>query len=263
MKLAVSNIAWPVEKSGEAYALMAKLGFTGLEIAPTSLFPQEPYSHIQEARRWREGLGQEHGFVVPSMQSIWYGRPEKLFGTEGERQALLGYTKAAIDFAAAIGCKNLVFGCPRNRSLPDGADPAPVVAFFKELGDYAKEKGACIGLEANPPIYNTNFINTTRQALELIEAVGSPGFLLNLDVGTMVENGESPEMLEGKVGLISHVHISEPGLPPIEPRPLHKTLRQVLEAGGYKGFVSIEMNKEGGLPAVEGAMAYVGRIFHG
>ncbi len=259
MKLAVSNIAWEREESGEAYGLMERYGFTGLEIAPTALFPQEPYAHLEEARAWRQGLG----FQVPSIQSIWYGRTEKLFGGEGERRALLDYTKAAIDFAAAIGCGNLVFGCPRNRSLPQGGDPALALGFFKELGDYAHAKGTAIGLEANPPIYNTNFINTTEEALGLIEAVSSPGFLLNLDVGAMVENGESPAMLLGRVGLIRHVHISEPGLPPIEPRPLHEELREVLEAGGYGGWVSIEMGKAGGLGAVEKAMDYVKGVFYG
>lgn len=263
MKLAVSNIAWPIEESREAYALIGRYGFTGLEIAPTSLFPQEPYNHLEEAHAWQEGLQKEYGFTVPSMQSIWYGRAEKLFGNEEERRALLAYTKAAVDFAAAIGCKNLVFGCPRNRSLPEGADPSAALSFFKELGDYAYAKGTVLALEANPPIYNTNFINTTEEALALIEQVDSPGFLLNLDVGTMIENGESPDQLRGKISLVHHVHVSEPGLPPIQPRPLHQALRERLESEGYTGWVSIEMNKSGGLASLESAMAYVEGIFHG
>ena len=47
-------------------------------------------------------------------------------------------------------------------------------------------------MEANPAIYNTNYINTTQEALDLIREVGSDGFRLNLDVGTMLENGERP-----------------------------------------------------------------------
>ena len=48
-------------------------------------------------------------FSVASMQSIWYQRTEKLFGSEAERETLLSYTKQAIDFAEAAGCPNLVF----------------------------------------------------------------------------------------------------------------------------------------------------------
>lgn len=262
MKLAVSNIAWPIEESGRAYALMGRYGFSGLEIAPTSLFPQAPYSRLEEARAWQQGLSRDYGFAVPSMQSIWYGRTEALFGTEEERRALLDYTKAAIDFAAAIGCGNLVFGCPRNRNLPPDADPALAVPFFRELGRYAHAHGTAIGIEANPPLYHTNYLNTTAQALELIREAGSPGLRLNLDVGAMVENGESVSLLEGKVGLISHVHISEPGLPPIRPRPLHGELRDLLRQEGYTGWVSVEMGKSG-LGAVEEALAYVEGVFHG
>lgn len=263
MKLAVSNIAWAAEDNGAAYGLMARYGFTGLEIAPTAVFPQEPYARLEEARAWREALWERYGFAVVSMQSIWYGRTERLFGSGEDRRALLDYTKAAVDFAAAVGCGNLVFGCPRNRSLPQGADAGAALPFFKEAGDYACAKGTAIGLEANPPLYNTNFINTTEEALALIERTGSPGFGLNLDVGAMIENGESPALLKGRVGLIRHVHISEPGLQPIEPRALHHALRDILEDEGYGGWVSIEMNKAGGLPALERAMAYVGGVFRG
>ena len=69
-----------------------------------------------------------------------------------------------------------------------------------------------IGMEANPTIYNTNYINDTRSAIELIQKVDSAGFKLNLDVGTMIYNQESVDDIVGSVRLINHVHISEPGL---------------------------------------------------
>ena len=40
---------------------------------------------------------------------------------------------------------------------------------------------------------------------------------------------------------VSHVHISEPGLAPIQKRPEHKELALLLGAVGYRGFVSVEM----------------------
>ena len=38
------------------------------------------------------------------MQSIWFGRQERLFGSEEEREILIDYTKKAVDFAVAIQC---------------------------------------------------------------------------------------------------------------------------------------------------------------
>ena len=182
MKLSISNIGWTKENDLTVYEMMKNKGYEGLEIAPTRIFPEHPYDRIEEANEWAKELKAGNGFVIPSMQSIWYGRSEKLFGTDEERAALADYTKKAIDFAESIGCRNLVFGCPRNRNMPDGADENTAVVFFREMGEYAAEHNTVIGMEANPPIYNTNYINDTKSALDLIEEVGSKGFKLNLDV---------------------------------------------------------------------------------
>ncbi len=261
MKLSVSNIGWEASQDAAACSLIKKYGYSGLEIAPTRIFQENPYDKLKEAEIWAEELKREYGLVVPSMQSIWFGRQEKLFGTEEERRVLVEYTKKAIDFAAAIDCKNLVFGCPGNRTIPEDADSGVGVQFFKEIGDYAYAKGTVIGMEANPPVYHTNYINDTVSALELIDKVDSKGFLLNLDLGTMIQQEEHVEELQGKVTYINHVHISEPGLKPIQERSLHIQLRELLEKEHYQGFVSIEMGKVEDLQMIEGALEYVKGIF--
>lgn len=261
MKLSISNIGWAKENDTSVYNLMKKYGFHGLEIAPTRIFTELPYDKKEEAEEWSLDIKNEYGFSVSSMQSIWFGRQEKIFGCDEERNALLEYTKKAIDFAANIGCENLVFGCPRNRNIPDDADESVAVVFFKELGDYAYSKGTVIGMEANPPIYNTNFINDTKSALNLIEKVNSMGFRLNLDLGTIIQNDEDVSELIGKVPLINHVHISEPGLKPIEERSIHIELKTLLEKEGYNRFISIEMGKVDDIGILEEKMDYVRRIF--
>lgn len=261
MQLSISNIAWSAERDDQVYMLMKKYGFSGLEIAPTRVFPKAPYDKWKEAKVWAGNLKREHNFMVSSMQSIWFGCQEKLFGTAKERQILGDYTKKAIDFAVAIACKNLVFGCPGNRVIPEGADGQIGIAFFKEMGDYAASKGTVIALEANPPIYNTNYINDTMSALNLIEQVDSKGFLLNLDVGTMIQNEETVGELCGKVGLVNHVHISEPELKPIKKRRVHEQLKEILVSGNYHGFVSIEMGKNDDLQVIENTLKYVRGIF--
>lgn len=261
MKLSISNIGWTENNDNAVYQLMKKYGYSGLEIAPTRIFPVLPYDKLEEAIDWAKELHREYGFIVPSMQSIWYGRQEKIFGTEKERRILIDYTKKAIDFAHAIGCKNLVFGCPRNRVLSEDKDQAIAIEFFRELGEYALSKDTVIGMEANPPIYNTNFINNTESALKLIRQVNSEGFKLNLDVGTMIYNGESIGELIGNIQYINHVHISEPNLKPIEERKLHIDLRNVLLSEGYQGYVSIEMGKVDNLAILDEKLKYVAGLF--
>jgi sugar phosphate isomerase/epimerase len=131
------------------------------------------------------------------------------------------------------------------------------IEFFRELGDYAVAHGTVVGIEANPAIYGTNFVNRTEEALSLIEDVASDGVRLNLDVGTMIANDEFVDGLRGKVHLVNHVHVSEPYLKAIQHRSIHAELLSMLSENGYAGFVSIEMGKVDDLEEIKKAMLYV------
>lgn len=261
MKLSISNIAWTAAEDDRVYNIMKDNGYSGLEIAPTRIFPDMPYDDLDRIHKWSQDIYSKYGFTISSMQSIWYGRTEKIFASINERKILSEYTKKAIDFAAAVNCHNLVFGCPKNRSILEGmtkeqADEI-IIPFFKELGDYACERGTVVALEANPPMYNTNFINDTGTAVELIKRVDSKGFLLNLDIGTIIENRETMDNIVENTGLINHVHISEPGLAVIQKRKLHSQLVELLSDKNYDGYVSIEMGKQDDLEILEKTMKYV------
>ncbi|MCR5323509.1 MAG: sugar phosphate isomerase/epimerase [Lachnospiraceae bacterium] len=301
MNLSISNIAWDASEDEKVYGMMRSLGYTGLEIAPTRIFADNPYGDLKRVRKWKDDIYEKYGFVIPSMQSIWYGRQEKLFGSEEERRILTEYTKKAIDFAEAASCGNLVFGCPKNRAISYETEDYTrktedhtkrsekhtvktgdnikksedrhrvqyetceeiALRFFKMLGEYAFQHHTVIAMEANPKIYNTNFVNTTQEAVELVEKVDSKGFLLNLDIGTMLENGETIETLKGKEKLINHIHISEPYLKPIAKRELHRELAAWLKYIDYRGFVSIEAGRQdcGGSDGIRDMMEYVSNVF--
>lgn len=261
MKLSISNIAWDSENDKKVYELMKKYSYEGLEIAPTKVFFENPYEKLEKADMWRKDLNDKYGFKISSMQSIWYGKKERLFGTDEERKELQNYTEKAIDFAKMIECKNLVFGSPKNRNLEENENSGKAKEFFKSIGEYAFKNNTVIGMEANPTIYNTNYINDTKSALELIKTVDSRGFLLNLDIGTVISNNENIEEILGNVEYINHVHISEPWLKIIEKREIHKKLKSILKNENYKGFVSIEMAKVEKIEEIEKVMEYVREVF--
>lgn len=261
MRLSISNIGWGPESDTAIYDTMKQLGYSGLEIAPTRIFPAAPYDHKKEASIWADQMQRDHGFSISSMQSIWYGRKEKLFGSDQERDILSAYTMQAVDFAEAIRCGNLVFGSPSNRKLAENDDPNQAIPFFRKIGDYAKEKGTVIAVEANPPIYNTNYINDTASALDLIDAVGSDGFRLNLDIGTMIANEETIDVVRNRIHLINHVHVSEPYLQCIQKRSLHRELASMLKDSGYTGYVSIEVSRQDAVQPLIAMMTYTKEIF--
>lgn len=262
MNLSISNIAWGAERDEAMYATLRQLGFNGLEIAPTRIFPDAPYDHLAEARDFAARLRGEFGLAIPSMQSIWYGRQERVFGSSEERQALIDYTRKACRFAEAVGCRNLVFGNPRNRDTDDPRrDMATAVGFFRTLGDAALDCGTVIAIEPNPTIYNTRFINTTPEAAELVSLIDHPAVKINYDLGTVIHNGEDPAALADVAPLVNHIHISEPYLKPIADRPgLHSALVAAARKHCPDRYLSIEMGRPEDPSDLQAAIEYFLRI---
>ena len=262
LKVAASNIGWAEADDGRVLERMVELGFTGLEIAPTRVFANRPYSKVREFAAWAGEIEARYGLSVCSMQSIWRGRAESIFDDAGAL-ALIDYTAEACNFAAAGGVKNLVFGCPSNRSVPQGHDGLEAGAFLRACGRLAADSGAVFALEANPPMYDVSFLNTTTEVVDYLDMLeGAPGLGLNLDVGAMICADEGMGIVERAMPYVSHVHISEPGLAPIVERSLHRDLRGVLEEGGYCGYVSLEMGRAD-LGTVSRCLEYLAETFLG
>ena len=239
-KLSVSNIAWSSLQDMKMYGYLADHGYAGIEIAPTRILPNNPYHELKEASSFSECLYTEYGLKVSSMQSIWYGKTENIFGSIFERDILIEYTKNAVDFAEAMKCKNLVFGCPKNRTR-NNRDVKYAYEFFEKVGVYAADHGVVIALEANPKIYNTDFINFTSEAFSFVKNLNCAGVKVNLDIGTMIENKESVKDLFDDFCYVNHIHISEPFLNPLQKRNLHVELKDLINEKNYEGFVSLEM----------------------
>ena len=60
MKLSISNIAWKAGQDQTVYKMMQTYGFTGLEIAPTRIFPENPYQDLEAAKEWAKSLTEEY-----------------------------------------------------------------------------------------------------------------------------------------------------------------------------------------------------------
>lgn len=259
MKLSASNIAWTVEQDKQVYDLLASLHFEGIEAAPTRILQQQPYLHPDAAAEFAKKLAAD-GFCVPSMQSIWFGRTENIFGGKEEQRTLYEYTCLAIEFAAAACCPSLVFGCPKNRAMPQGARPEDAAPFFRETAAFAAAHGVMLALEANPAIYGTNFLNTTAEAFAYARYLDCPGISVNLDFGTILQNRETLNGVAEAISLVSHVHISEPYLAPVAVRPQHQQLAALLRDKSYDKFVSLEM-KTAEMPQLQNTLKYLAEVF--
>ncbi|SDJ10883.1 Sugar phosphate isomerase/epimerase [Halanaerobium congolense] len=246
MDLSISNIAWTEVEDQKIYKLMRKYDFNGLEIAPTRFF-DDPYNIEEKQILKLKNNITNQGFEIPSMQSILYGRSDlKLFDTPKKREELKRYLKKGIIFASKLNINNLVFGSPKNRVMSEDNDYKIGIDFFSELADFAQINNTTISIEPNPKEYNTNFINTTREAINLVRDVNKSGFKVNFDLSTLILNGEKLSVLtEESINLVNHVHISQPYLNPILEGniDLYKNLFAKLKELNYKNYISIEMKK--------------------
>ena len=256
MKLAISNIAWSNDNDENMYNFLNENKVTGLEIAPTRIFNTKPYEQNEKAKEYSKSLENQYNLNIISMQSIWFGRNENIFHSEEERTQLVNYTKQTIDFASAIGCNNIVFGCPRNRNVNNYEDDYPkAIKFFKSIGEYALDKKVTISIEPNPVIYNTNFLNTTEQAIDFVKEISLDSIKVNYDLG-VIYNNEKLSILKDNIKYINHIHLSEPNLKVIQKREMHIELINLLKACNYKRYISIEMKNNENIEEVKKAVLY-------
>lgn len=234
MKLAISQIAWDVEVESTIFKRLKELGVLGLEVVP---------ARLENAKNWTQ-----QGLKPVAMQSLLYGQPEWNLFTES-RYEMLVYLQGLIRTADKFNIKNLVFGSPKNRWIPEdlAADKAQKIAqkFFIQLAGMAAEHNVFICLEPNPAVYGCNFLTTTLETVEFLQKINKPHLKLNLDLGAMQLNHEDPTAIIRKAkNFIQHVHISEPYLRPVTTlTDFHTSVVSALQKINYQNYYSIEMKK--------------------
>jgi D-psicose/D-tagatose/L-ribulose 3-epimerase len=263
MMLAVSNIAWSGALEEEALKTLQSLGITRLEIAPTRLWPKWGGMSLPAAHQEREQY-KLRGFQIPSLQAILFEKPHcKLFGTDGERQALGEHLNSCADLASALGATSLVFGAPKNRDL-NGLSSEAAVAIaqdvFAAAGSYYHFKGVVLCMEANPVQYACTFVTNSVEAAALVRLVNSPGFRLHLDTACLfLAEEDICAAIEKNFDILQHFHVSEPNLGDFaSPVIDHHRVADCLRGLGYEQVVSLEMREAPAtIPALRQAVRYL------
>ena len=75
-QLAISNIAWHKEDDEAVYTAMQQAGFTGLEIAPTRIFPEMPYENLTSALLFGGYLKNQWG-LLGAQHAKYLVRPDR------------------------------------------------------------------------------------------------------------------------------------------------------------------------------------------
>lgn len=181
MKFGISSLAWqsPFSDAMGQFEKAKKYGLDIYEIAA------EDFSliHVDEILKAKEATG----IGTPSVVGAFGETRDVSSDIEEYRKNGLQYIKDMIDLVAAIG-GDTVAG-PMYSAVGKARQVTPeqkkqawdwATGYLQEAAGYAKEKGVRLGIE---PLnrFETDFINTVEQGMELIERIGydNVGFLLD------------------------------------------------------------------------------------
>jgi sugar phosphate isomerase/epimerase len=261
MRLAVSNLAWGLAEQDSILPILSSLGVSGIEVAPTKIGAWESITSSMLAN-FRSYLG-DNGLCISSLQAIFFGKPDaQLLANAEGFNIMCGHVDKLADIAAQLGAEVAVFGTPKNRLRGELANEAAfelATERFRKLGDICQGRMK-IGIEPVPAFYGSDFIQTAKEDLALVQAVNHSAIGLHLDTGCVFLASDSIDVAihEGASQLI-HFHVAEPELATFtSPKANHLLASEALQAIKYDRWLSIEMKESANaIKAVAEAVEFV------
>ena len=241
MQLGISTWVWASPATMEVLESLlphiAALGFDVIEL------PIETVGQFDVTRAGE--LAREHGIDVSICAVIGPGRDLLVAGEADEG---VRYLRSCIDVAQALGSPTVagpfysaVGRCWRSTPAERARDVDQVARTLRQLGEYAADRGVMLGVETLNR-FETSFLNTTAQALELIERVDHPSVGLALDVFHLgIEEKHVGDALRSAGDRLVHLQVAEndrgtPGTGSLPWADVAKALHEI----GYEGRVVIE-----------------------
>jgi D-psicose/D-tagatose/L-ribulose 3-epimerase len=241
MRLGVSTWVWTSPATTEVLETLlphiAALGFDVIEL------PIEEVGQFDVARVGE--LARAHGLEVSVCAVIGPGRDLLLAG-EAERG--IAYLRSCIEVAQTLGSPTVagpfysaVGRCWRSTPAERERDVEQIARTLRSLGAYAADHGVVLGVETLNR-FETSFLNTTAQALELIDRVDHPAVGVALDLFHLgIEEKHVGDALRLAGPRLVHLQVAENdrGTPGTGSLPWHDVAAALREIR-YSGRVVIE-----------------------
>lgn len=245
LQLAVSNIAWDTTSEPDVFKALRQAKVTGIEVAPTKIWPDWVGASAKSARELRHSIESE-SFSIPALQAILFGKPDlQLFGARDVVERLKSHIGQVCEIASELGAHKLVFGSPKNRDPGDLSEADAwryAIDTMRSIGDICAEHSVILCVEANPAAYGCKFVTNFRDAARFVSEIASPSVGLHFDTGCMIMAGDDATQISADLSGISYVHISQPNLETFaSPHPSHQALSGELARTPYDSWISIEM----------------------
>lgn len=208
-KLCVSNISNHNLKNEQYYSILKHYDVDYLEIAPTKFNTWQLLLNNNYFAKEKKQI-EKFGIVLYSFQSITYTIENNIF--DKSNQIIFEHLKNVIDFAIKYDVENLVFGCPKNRTILNFEENNDIifVDFFRKLGNYIGNRNLIISIENNSKKYNCNYLNTIKEVGQIVTKINHSKIKMMIDIGNCIMDNDNIENLSNYIDLINHIHISMP-----------------------------------------------------
>lgn len=248
MNYAICNETFKDWAWGDICQKVAKIGYTGLEVAPFTLNESAVNITADQRRDYRR-IAEDCGLHIIGLHWLFVSPPGLYLNhaDEGIRRKTVKYLKTLVDLCGDLGGTIMVLGSPKQRDhLPGGSMRETFLRTADSLAQVmplCAERGVTICFEPLTPA-ETNFINSAAEAVTLLEQVNHPNLKLHLDVKAMF-GGEILEMgdvIRANREWLRHVHANDPnllgpGMGDLDFTPIAQALRDI----HYQGWLSVEV----------------------
>jgi hydroxypyruvate isomerase len=222
----------------DRFEAAADAGFTGVEY----LFPYDFDKHEIASRLHRVGLTQ----VLHNLPAGNWGAGERGIAVLPERVGeFRDGVSRAIDYAGTLGCRqlNCLAGIAPKEAAPERLHET-MVANLDFAARALKDAGIKLLIEAvNTRDIPGFFLTSTKQAVALIDEVGSDNIQLQYDIYHMqIMEGDLTRTIEAHLPRIAHIQLAdnpgrnEPGTGEIN----YPYLFKKLDSLGYQGWIGCE-----------------------
>jgi sugar phosphate isomerase/epimerase len=243
-------------KPHEAVETAKRAGFNNIEI-PVTTWEINPETISNSDIKNIESICTSVEVKASSLGMIWPRKYSLITSSRSQWSRNLNYANKLFDLSSALEIEVMNLGGPEVRSVPADLPyykgVMKLARFWRKACKHAEDVGVIVGIE-HIGINNTNVANTTKQVLDLVEAVNSPSFQINAQIHEMVyADLDVSSAIKASEGLIKLVHIADvtgynpivdpvsfvtPGKGNLDFTSIFRALKDI----GYDGEVCMEPN---------------------
>jgi sugar phosphate isomerase/epimerase len=247
MKIAICNEMFENVEWSEVCQRVARLGYTGIEVAPFTLGSSPTKTSETNINEWKRMAADNGTEIIGLHWLLAKTNGYHLTAADADiRKRTAKYLGELAVLCRELGGDLLVFGSPQQRSFSSNETHAIANARAREVIEMVlptlEKSQVRLALEPLGPA-ETNFWNTAEQAREFIDRIGSPQVKLHLDVKAMAtEKPAIASVIRDSAQHLIHFHANDPNrLGPGMGDVCYEDIIAALKEIDYRGWLSVEV----------------------